>query len=156
MAFTQWTDCTNNNLSLEQIIKKWLLVEDADGNPAFKTITANDALVNNLTDLRKVDLSVTAFAIKGTAGNLLGWNIINPNASAIYVKFYNKVAGSVVVATDVPALTIMVKANDFVYVAPNCAQAEFSTAMSMRACTGIGDTDNTAPGTAIHINVKYK
>jgi len=155
MAFTPYITCDNKNLSLEQLFNL-LLVADSEGKPALKIITANDALTSNLSDLRKKDLTNTAFAIKATGGNLLGWNIINPNASAVYVKFYNKVAGTVVVGTDAPVLTLMVPANGSVYQQPDCSQHEFATAMSMAVTTLIGDTDATAPATAIHINVKYK
>lgn len=155
MAFTPYITCDNKNLTLEQLFNL-LLAADADGNPVLKTINANDALTGNISDLRKTDLTNAAFAIKATAGNLLGWNIINPNASAVYVKFYNKVAGTVVVGTDLPLLTIMVKANDTFYQEANSVQREFSTAMSMRVTTVLADADNTAPGTAVHINVKYK
>jgi len=155
MAFTPYITCDNKNLSFDQLFNQ-LLVADSEGKPAFKIITANDALTSNLSDLRKTDLDNTAFAIKGTSGNLLGWNIINPNPSAVYVKFYNKVAGTVVVASDAPLLTLMVPANGSIYQEANCVQQEFSTAMSLRVSTGLADTDNTNPATAIHINVKYK
>lgn len=155
MSFTPYVTCDNKNLSLEQLFNL-LLVADSEGNPVLKTINANDSLTDNISDLRKTDLTNTAFAIKAIAGNLLGWNIINPNASAVYVKFYDKVAGSVVIATDAPLLTIMVKANDTFYQEANSVQREFSTAMSMRVTTVLADADNTAPGIAIHINVKYK
>jgi len=155
MLFTPFTTCDNKNLSPEQLFNQ-LLVADSDGNPALKVITESDALTNNFSEIRKKDLSNTAFAIKGSAGNLLGWSIINPNASAVYVKFYDKVAGSVVVATDEPLLTLMVKANDAIYQEANSVQREFTTAMSMRVTTVLADTDNTAPGTAVQINVKYK
>jgi len=155
MAFTPYTTCDNKNLSTDQLLNL-LLVADSEGLPALKTITANDALTTNILDVRNVKLSNTAHAIKATSGNLLGWNIINQNGSAVYVKFYNKEAASVEVGIDVPVLTLMVPANGSVYQQPDCSQHEFATAMSMAVTTLIVDTDATDPATAIHINVKYK
>lgn len=154
-AFTAYIDCNNKNLTFDQIFNK-LLVADVDGEPAFKVITANDALTGNLIDFRKTNLTNVAVGVKSSGGNVLGWNIINPNASAVYVKFFNKAFGSVVVGTDVPTLTLMIPANGSVYQQPDCVQQEFTTAISIATTTGLADTDNTAPGTAIHINVKYK
>jgi len=155
MLFTPFTTCDNKNLSPEQLFNQ-LLVADSDGKPALKVITESDALTNNFSEIRKKDLTNTAFAIKASAGNLLGWSIINPNASAVYVKFYDKAAGTLVVATDEPLLILVVKANDTIYQEANSVQRVFPTAMSMRVTTVLADNDNTAPGTAVQINVKYK
>lgn len=153
MAFTNYTDCDNKNLSIEQL-EKQSYITDIDGKPLEK-----GAVVFNyqggLSQVRKIDLSNTAFAVKASNGNLMGWNIINPNGSVVYVKFYDKAALGVNPAVDVPLLTLMIPANGTFYIAPNAIQQEFVTAISMRACTGLVDTDDTAPGTGIHINALF-
>lgn len=148
--FTKFMSCANKNLSGEQI-SGLTLISDIDNNPVEKYASVFN-FQGGWSQVRKTNLDKTAFVLKASKGNLLGWNIINPNGSAIYVKFYDKAAASVNPATDVPVLTVMVPANSPVYVAPNAKQAEFATAMSMRACTGLADTDDTNPGTSIHIN----
>lgn len=153
MAYTEFTTCDNKNLSLEQI-EKQAYVSDIDGNPIEKQVQAFN-VQGGLSQVRKTDLTKTAFAVKASAGNLLGWNIINPNGSAVYVKFYDKAAAGVIVASEVPKLTIMIPANGTVYVAPNAIQQEFGTAISMRSCTGVADTDDTDAATAIHINALF-
>lgn len=153
MAFTEFATCANKNLALEQI-EKLTLIADLEGKPLEKTAQVFN-FQGGVDQVRKTDLSVTAFAVSSKESNLLGWNIINPNASVIYVKFYDVAAGSFNISTDVPKLTIMVKANDTAYIAPNAVQAEFGDAICMRACTGLADNDNTAPGTAIHVNAFF-
>lgn len=155
MAFTQWTTCANNVLSPLQIFLKYLLVQDQDGLPAIKVITANDALVSSLSDKRITNLSNAAQGVKAAPGNILGWNIINPNASAVYVKFYDKAFTSVNPASDIPTLTLMVPSNGSVYQEANCVQQQHAAAISVRATTLLIDTDITAPATNLTINVKY-
>lgn len=153
MALTNYTDCDNKNLSIEQL-EKQSYIADIDGKPLEKVAVVFN-YQGGLSQVRKTNLTNTAFEVKDSKGNLIGWNIINPNASVVYVKFYDKTAASVNAATDVPKLTLMLPASGTVYVAPNAIQQEFDRAISMRACTGIADTDNTAPGTAIHINALF-
>lgn len=155
MPFTPYIDCDNKNLSIEQIIKKFLLVEDAEGNPALKVITANDALTNANLDLRKTDLTKIKTTVKTGAANLMGWNIINPNATAVYVKFYDKLIADVTVGTTVPILTLMVPANGSVYQQPDCIQASASLGLVVLATSLLADTDTTDVTTPIQINVKY-
>ena len=153
MALTNYTDCDNKNLSIEQL-EKQSYIADIDGKPLEKVAVVFN-YQGGLSQVRKTNLTNTAFEVKDSKGNLIGWNIINPNALVVYVKFYDKAAAKVNAATDVPKLTLMVPASGTLYVAPNAIQQEFGTAISMRACTGLADTDNTSPGTAIHINALF-
>lgn len=105
------------------------------------------------TTFRSLLVDTDEVEVKATAGNLYGWNIINRIASTIYVKFYN--SSSVTPASDVPILTLMVPASGSVFQEPNCIQINFSTALSVRAVTGITDTDTTDPGTLPIIELKY-
>jgi len=158
MAETDFNTCDNKNLSPEQIFKK-LLAVDAAGNPILKVTQVLGAsslnIVGGLSEERKVNLTSTAYQVKASAGNLLGWNIINPNGSAVYVKLYDLLAAGTTVGTSTPKLTIMVPANGTVYVAPNCIQEEFADAITMAVTTGVADSDNTNPGSAVHVHLKY-
>ena len=130
--FTAFTDCANKNLPLEAIFNK-LMVTDAEGNPVFKSVNANLAMNGLVLDLRKTDLTKIAHAVKASPGRVLGWNIINPNATAVYVKFFNKAAAGVVLGTDVPSYTLMIPASSPVYIPATAIQYEFSVAISVLA-----------------------
>ena len=107
------------------------------------------------TRFRSLTVNSTAQAIKASAGNLYGWNIVNLTGGIIYVKIYNIAAGSVNPASDAPIKTLQIPANGSVYAEPNCIKAGCSTAISVRAVTGSGDTDTTAPGTLPIIEIDY-
>jgi hypothetical protein len=109
-----------------------------------------------LTRFRSLTVDSAAQAVKGTPGKLYGWNIVNLHSSAIYVKFYNEAAATVNPATAVPIKTLMVPALGTVYQAPECRQTSFATALSVRAVTGSGDTNTTAPTTLPIIEIEYQ
>lgn len=152
--FEAYIDCEKKSIGLEQLFNL-LLVKDADGLPALKTITANDALVSSLVDFRKTNLTIIKTEVKSTPGNILGWNIINPNANAVYVKFYNSSLADVTVGTTIPVLTLMVPANGSVYQEANCVQQIFSTSIVIAATNLISDADTTNVSTPLMINIKY-
>ncbi len=158
MADKHFSTCDNKNLSLEQIIKLMLAV-DANGHPVLRVAPLFEAgsldIDGRLSEERKVNLTNVAYQVKTSGGNLLGWNIINPNGSAVYVKLFDSLAADVTVGTTTPKLTIMVPANGTVYVAPNCIQEQFADAITMAVTTGVADSDNTNPGSAVHVHIKY-
>lgn len=158
MAVTDFNTCDNKNLSPEQIFKKLLSV-DADGNPILRVTNLFGVgsldINGGLSEERKVNLTNVGYEVKASAANLLGWNIINPNGSAVYVKFYDALAAAVTVGTTTPKLTIMVPANGAVYIAPNCIQEQFADAITMAVTTGASDADATNPASAVHVHIKY-
>jgi hypothetical protein len=132
---------------------------DSLGRQWVNTVYAN-TLNQNHSHLRTTALTNTPLAIKGAAGNLYGMNVINPNATPVYLKFYNVAAGSVVVGTGIID-TIIVPAADgtnpgSIILTPEVvALYFFSTAISVAAVTGIADADNTAPSTALTAKFIY-
>lgn len=108
-----------------------------------------------LSNFRSLTLDSTAQAIKASAGELWGFNIINLNAADIYVKFYNVAAASVNPASDVPIKTLLVPQLSTVFQDTKSRLDVFSTAISIRAVTGSGDTNTTAPSTLPIIEIKY-
>lgn len=85
-----------------------------------------------------------------------GFNIINPNSTDVYVKFYDALAADVTVGTTTPALTLFVPANGTIFEAydRNKIVEFFSTACTLACVTGIADNSTTAPSTAIHISIQ--
>lgn len=108
-----------------------------------------------LTSFRNLATNSTAVAVKASAGSLWGFNIINLHTEDIFIKLYNVAAASVNPASDVPVMTLMVPASGSVFQEPSCRLHAFATAIAVRAVTGSGDTNTTAPGTLPIIELKY-
>lgn len=91
-------------------------------------------------------LTSTAQAIKASAGQLYGYYVYNPNATAAYVQFYNTAQGSVTVGTTNPLFMLTIPAAS----AANLMFTHgviFSTAISWAATSTAGG--NGAPTTAL-------
>ena len=112
--------------------------------------------------VRTQALTNTAQTIKSSSGSVMGWNFININSVAVYIKFYNALIADVTVGTTTPVLTVAVPAGSATnpginMVTPDLVPFEvFSTAISFACVTGLADNSNTAPATAIHASVRYK
>lgn len=136
-----------------------------DGTGASKTVKTTESggehtphhikETPSLTSFRSLSVASTAVSVKSSAGELWGFNIINLHTSDIYVKFYNIAAGSVNPASDVPVLTLLVPASGAVFVEPGCRLHAFTTQIAIRAVTGSGDSNTTAPSTSPIIELKY-
>lgn len=113
----------------------------------IKIIATPSLSPSGTTRVRSTSTNSTATALKASAGNVYGWNIVSANAATIYVKIYNKTAATVNPASDVPIKTIMVAANGTAYQQPDCAQISADTALSFRAVTDFADTGTTNPAT---------
>jgi hypothetical protein len=141
-------------------------VDEGDGGAARMTLdrkqivvsqphTNGGCLIANMTSGDSFTaLTNTAQAIKASAGQLYGWYIYNPNATATYVIIYNTAAGSVTVGTTNPAMVLCIPPTS----AANLLGAvgiEFTNAGFSAAATTTGG-GNTAPGTALEANFFYK
>lgn len=133
------------------------LVDNFPADPATQTTLAAvlAAISPTLSNFRSLTLDSTAQAVKASAGELWGYNIINLNAADIYVKFYNVAAASVNPASDVPIKTLFVPQLSTVFQDTKSRLDVFSTAIAVRAVTGSGDTNTTAPSTLPIIEIKY-
>ena len=116
-------------------------------------IVGGDALLN----FRNTALTNTASQIKATAGQTRGWNFINPNTVAVYVKFYDALAANVVVGTTAIVRTLAIPSGGaFFLEAQSVSQDDFATAISIACVTGLADNNTSAPAIAIHAAVRYK
>ena len=110
-----------------------------------------------LLNFRNTALTNTASQIKATAGQTRGWNFINLNAIAVYIKFYDALAASVVVGTTTVVRTLAIPAGGaFFLEAQSVSQDDFLTAISIACVTGLADNNATAPAIAIHAGVRFK
>lgn len=140
-----------------------LAVKNASGsNVSLKTTTdGSDEVPHHiietpaLTSFRSLAVNSTAVAVKASAGNLWGLNILNLDTVDIFVKLYNVAAASVNPASDVPALVFQVPASGSIVIPPWARLHAFATAIAVRAVTGSGDTNTSAPGTLPLIQIKY-
>ena len=98
----------------------------------------------------------TSAAIKASPGTVLGWSIFNSSAGVRYVKIYDIAAASVNPASSTPKIRIGIPAGASVHITlPN--GIAFTTAISVRAVTGVADTDTTAATlNDVVLNVFYK
>lgn len=98
-------------------------------------------------------LTNSAQSIKGSAGQLGGWFIYNPNTSAIYVHLYNVASGSVTVGTTNPQFMLVIPASSGANVLSSVG-IDFTTAISTAATSTAGG--NGAPTTAVEANFFFK
>ncbi len=119
-------------------------------------ITQTPSTSGGLTIYRNLDMGITGVEIKSSAGQIYGYYIANNASSVRYVKLYNAYSGSVPASTDSPVITLPIPANAAANVShPN--GVAFGTKIGIRASTGVGDSDNTAPtANDVIVNIFYK
>lgn len=127
------------------------------GNPVPVTLLAESGYLT----YRNTALTNTAVQVKASGGSVMGWNFINVNSVAVYVKFFN-LASNVTVGTSPVFLTQAVPGGSSSNPGINFLEAGlipqevFSAGISIACVTGLADNSNTAPTTPIHTSVKYK
>jgi len=113
---------------------------------------SNPVTLGTSTPLKLSALTNAAVAIKASAGQFYMLHCGNSNAAQGYVQIFNLAAGSVVLGTTVPLLSVVIaptSTGGFALAAPMA----FSTAMSAAATTTAGGS--TALGTALDCNVAF-
>lgn len=99
-------------------------------------------------------LTNAAQAIKASAGQLYGWFIYNPNATAIFVSIYNVAAASVTVGTTNPYMSLCIPPTSAANIL-GAVGIEFTNAGFSAAATTTGG-GNTAPSVGLEANFFYK
>lgn len=104
---------------------------------------------------QKIALSNAPVLIGSVGQNdLYGYNIYNPNAVDVFVKFYNK-ATAPVVGTDIPFWILQVSTLGSVVLIGSDIICRFPLGMHVAAVTGYLDTDTTAPTTPLYALINY-
>lgn len=98
-------------------------------------------------------LTSTAQAVKASAGQVYGYYLYNPNATAQFVHFYNTAAGSVTVGTTNPQFTLTVPATSAANLMGANGIAFTNAGFSIAATATAGG--NGAPSTALDAVVWY-
>jgi len=97
-----------------------------------------------------------AVAIKASAGNVYGWNIINPNAYAVYVKFYDALVADTTVGTTAVKATLQIPTSGSAFLKNDGLVYSFATAISVACTKLLVDSDTTAIDTDIYGEIFYK
>lgn len=131
--------------------------ELANQGVTLTNIEALLALPSALVQFRNTVITNTAVDISGGApATLWGWNIINPNIAAVYVKIYNEVAGSVIVGVTPIEMTLMIPGGGSVFTEPNVIQLTCNNALSLACVTTLADAGAVAPGLPILVEIRFK
>lgn len=129
------------------------LDQTEDNVRSFQGATVNQDDITSI--YRSTAVNSTADSIKGSAGNLYKFNIVNKDPDPVVVKFYD--ATSVDPLTDSPLYTVSVPSGDGSSVSDSFdIPIPFSTGIMVRAVEGTADDNTTANGTAPIIEVFYK
>lgn len=111
----------------------------ANSNPFL--VTQSPATSGGLTIYRLLSAATTnGNNIKASAGQIYGWVITNTNASARFVKLYNK-ATAPTVGTDTPVITLVIPGNA---TGSGMVAAEFTSGIAFGTGIGIGITTAVA------------
>ena len=100
---------------------------------------------------RSIALTTTAVDLVSEPCRVVWYWIANEDTGTVYVKLYNKTGAT---SADTPIATFVLGTLE----KANCAcMIDCSVALSVRACTGRADNDNTAPtANKVSINVAYQ
>lgn len=130
------------------------LIVLAAGSNLIGRVQLDAQTANGASPYRNLDLGTTGQVVKASAGNLYAVHAINTNASARYLKIYNKATAAS--ESDTPVFTFSLPqggSNIFL----GTAGVSFATGIGVRATTGIADNDTGAPGSnEVVVNLSYK
>lgn len=102
---------------------------------------------------RNLNVQTTGSIIKANAGGIFDLTMSNANAAIRYVKLYNKATAPT--SADTPVRTYLLPPSSTVVV-PVTDGIGFTVGISMRASTGVADSDNTAPtANDVIVNIGY-
>lgn len=140
-------------------------VDEGDGGAARMTldrkviVTTQPHTKGGLTQHKTISAASTnATSVKGSAGQVYGVQVFNLNASARYLKLYNK-ATAPTVGTDTPVKTLLIPGNTAGagLVLSWANGLEFDTGIAFALTTGIADSDTGAvSANETAVNLDYK
>lgn len=165
---TSITENQFGNLRMSANRNLYDTIRDAAGNERGLNVTAENSAQVAVTPTTTGGLSVfnatssdgataltnSAQAIKASAGQLYGWYIYNPNATAQFVQLYNTAAASVTVGTTNPLFMLTIPA-------VSAANVEYTNGITFNnagwsAAATATAGGNGAPTTALDAVFMYK
>lgn len=139
--------------TLKRIYKKQGGTGGTDAtDPAGQSVTFANPTT---TVFRNTAVGVAPVTIKATGGTVYAYNLINPNTTPVFLKFYDSAAP--VVGTTVPTSTVAIPANGaYVIVRNGFPHGTYATAIKVAVTANLADTDTTAPATGILVQLAYQ
>ena len=108
-----------------------------------------------LSVYRNADLDETGVAVKASAGQVYGWNVVNLSGAPVYVKLYNQTAAPTV-GTDLVFYTVQVPTSGN-SVHSSDIGLTFSNGIGIGATTDAADSGTGSPGTGeVLAHLTYK
>lgn len=105
---------------------------------------------------RNLDVDETGVAAVAVPCKLVGYYVYNSNASARFLKLYDKQAAPTV-GTNTPKLTIPIPGSSGANAFDPDGLAEFENGLGVGATTAVGDSDTGAPGSnEVVVNLLWK
>jgi hypothetical protein len=93
----------------------------------------------------------TVTAVKSSAGNIYGIQVLNGSAAACFVQIFDVATGSVTLGTTVPDMQVRVAANSYATIPVPAVGIEFGTAISIASTTGASGDTASAAGVDVYI-----
>ena len=121
----------------------------ANSNPWLATLVASAAQGSSTTHHAISAASTNATSVKASAGTINCLQVSNINASARYLKLYNK-ASAPTVGTDTPVMTILMPPNSNQFIDTGAYGIRFSTGIAYALTTGITVADTGAVSVSEH------
>lgn len=92
--------------------------------------------------------------------HLYGWNLINPNTYAVYVKFTDTLSGGTTIGTTAVEKTLLIPGMSQVFhgnpIRAGAPMAWFSTGFNMYVTTALADSDTAVPLLSILTEIYYR
>lgn len=95
------------------------------------------------TPFRDTAVTNTPTSVRSGPTTLFGWNLINTNAYAIYLKTYNIASGDVTVGTSAVTDTIQIPASSSVVLRGDLRGESYDTALTIAVTKEAADNDAT-------------
>lgn len=132
------------------------VMDDWDESDACK-VRLDPRTSGGLDTFKSTDIDETEEDVKTSAGLLYWIYCVNTNASARYLKVYNATAANVTVGTTATKLDLLIPPSNSGFFIQFPHGITFSTAISVAATTGVGDSDSGAPGAnEVQVTIGYK
>jgi hypothetical protein len=142
--------------SLVSIVSLLNNIAELTSNNSTVTTTPVVQSTSELTVFRSTSQNSTKAAVKASACKVYGWNIINPNTYAVYLKMYNIAVGGVTVGTSAVSKTLMIPAAGSVFLENNSIiQHNFSTALTIAITKLVADSDATVLDSNVIVEISY-
>ena len=126
-----------------------------DEDEVLNHVGATDSNYKMSDTFMSTVISEDGTEVKASAGNIYGWNIINPSTEVVYVKFYDSLLEPTT-TSETPVLILMVPAEGSVFQEPNVRQQDFANGIWVSSNQVLADAGGSAPSVPTYVEARYK